>query len=44
MQQMHLFTLLALPDAQLAISVRAIEQVEVWIGHNIRELPEPPGQ
>lgn len=39
-----MFTLLALPDAQLAISVRAIEQVENWIGHNISELPIPPGQ
>lgn len=41
---MHLFTLLALPDAQLAIEVRAVEQVEIWISHNIRELAKPPGQ
>jgi len=41
---MHLFTLLALPDAQLAVSMCAIEQVEIRIGHDIRELANPPGQ
>jgi len=41
---MHLFTLLAPPDAQLAVEMGAIKHVDIRIGHNIRELAKPPGQ
>jgi hypothetical protein len=37
-------SLLSPPNAQLAVKVCAIEQVEVRIGHNVRKLAQPPGQ
>lgn len=44
MKSMTVNSLLALPDTQLAINVRAVEQVEIRIRHDIREFAKSPGQ